>query len=362
MVETISSSGHLESLYEINTKVLEMTKNNNEGKNIVLSTLGIYLLMGMTADGLIGESRDEIVKAFGLDEEKILKDDFFQAIKGITQSKDVSVEIVNGIFTSTKIPIKDDFIDIIKSKYEADCKSLDFSSDEEIKAMNSWVEDKTHGLIKEILSVPDSYILMMLVNVLYFKAKWQTIFSKTCYEEFVTSDYEDILVHYLRDKRPVRAIVNDDIIGLELEYIGEEHSMVFIIDVSEYGVSHSMVFDLLNQDKELHEIKVPKFKFNFQLEFVPLLKELAIEKCFTSSDDYMKITKVNPCFISSVLQRSYIDVNEEGTEASSATGSTFTSKSIANDVIKIDKPFYFFIVDKKRGFILFSGFVSNPLK
>lgn len=354
-------TSQIKSLQDLNSNILEMMRNNNEGKNILFSSLGVYLLMAMSAEGLIGDTKDEIINTFGFDSNAILNEETLKAVNSLGENKLIVIEVVNSILASTKFPIKSDFTELLNGKYHSKCDNVDFSNEDEIKKVNNWIDQKTNGLIKEIISEPDSYTIMMLVNVIYFKAKWHKVFEKTCQGEFLLESGEAIMATYLQDKRPVRAIISEDEYTiLELEYIGRDYSMVLLLDLQGGIIDSSLIFDVFDLDQEVYPIKVPKFKFDHKVEFLSYLKEMGIEKFFQASEDFTKITKVSPCFVSSVFQKSVICVNEEGTEASSTTANTFTSKAIAKDEIVFDRPFYFFIVEKKKRVIVFSGYVANP--
>ena len=245
-----------------------------------------------------------------------------------------------------------------------------------VQTINSWVAEKTHDKIPTILDQLNPLDRMVLLNAVYFNGIWTTEFDKdgTKMLNFTKSDGEAKEVAMMSKEDKLDYTANSLFKAIKLPYGNGQYNMVVLLPES--GKNSQDVIDELSsenwkdweagfEEKEHVVVTMPRFKFAFDMPLNNVLKEMGMLKAFQPEiADFSEISD-EKLFISSVRHKSYIDVNENGTEAAAVTSITFTTTSInPNEVQKIyftvDKPFVFAITEKDTDAILFMGEVQNP--
>jgi serpin B len=219
---------------------------------------------------------------------------------------------------------------------------------------------------------------MVLLNAIYFNGIWSKKFNDngTKLRNFRKIDGSNIEVPMMSKEDTLEYAFNDLFQAIRLPYGNKQYNMVVVLPSE--GKSSKDVIDELNAENwnnwmksfanEDHVVvQMPRFKFAFNLELKEALKKMGMEQAFSPAlSDFSGISGDPDLFISSVIHKSYIDVNETGTEAAAVTAITFTTTSVGPEPVKkiyfiVDKPFVFAITEKDTGAILFIGEVRNPV-
>ncbi len=344
--------------------------------NVMISPLSVALALGMTyngSDGTTKEAMEATLKVSGLTEEEInsaYKSIIDQLVK---LDPKVIMEIANSIWYRNDVQVYDEFIQTNKDYYYAEVSSLDFSKPDDAKdIINNWVANKTHDLIREIIDYIPIDAVMYLINAMYFKGTWKFEFDKdhTRSEDFFTDHENSIETDMMFMESNLKYMHNDLFEMVELPYGDGGFSMLILLP--ENGKNTLDVVNELSNDNwnnwvnSLMEsrvsIKMPKFKFEYFNLLNDPLCEMGMSVAFNpGAADFSRIAPYS-LFISRVLHKTFIDVNEEGTEAAAVTAVEIRFTSISPDMIYFiaDRPFLFAIKENSSGSILFMGRVKKP--
>ncbi|HKI89910.1 MAG TPA: serpin family protein, partial [Draconibacterium sp.] len=284
-------------------------------------------------------------------------------------------EIADAIFYSKRFSVKQNFLDINHEVYDAEVQALDFSSPSAVSTINNWVADKTHDKIKTIINSLSPNDRMVLLNAVYFNGIWSLQFDKegTHMLDFHKTDGTSIQVAMMNKEEQLDYSSNGLFDAIKMPYGSGQFNMVILLPAN--GKNSQDIIDNLSasnwknwiEDFSIEDhvvITMPRFKFAFKVPLIDILKEMGMQNAFRPGvADFSKITDED-LFISSVLHKSYIDVNETGTEAAAVTSITFTTTSAGEQPPKkyfiVNKPFVFAITEKDTGAILFMGEVNHP--
>lgn len=360
-------------------EIFQKIRNESPEKNIMISPLSISLALAMAYNGADGNTKTEMAQAMklnGLTPEQI--NNSYKMLVAALQSldEDVVFEIADAIFHEKTFSVKDDFLNLNKNYYKAQVEGLDFNSPSALKAINNWVADKTHDKITKILDQlsPDSR--MILLNAIYFYGSWAKEFDEdgTKMLNFRLANGSSKEVAMMRKADKLDYTTNTLFSAIKLPYGNGQYNMVILLP-SEETNSQNVIDELSadnwknwNDDFETTdniEVTMPRFKFEFELQLIPVLKQMGMQKAFAASlANFSNISDVD-LFISQVIHKTYIDVNETGTEAAAVTAIVFETTSAGPDAPKVtyftvDRPFVFAITEKDTNAILFIGEVKNP--
>jgi len=356
------------SLYKV------LNYNENE-KNISISPLSISFALAMTyngADGTTREAMEEILNLQGLSINEINRSyrDLLSALLSVDPK--LIMNIANSIWYRNSFLVEQDFININKDYYNAEVTPLDFNDPSAVNTINKWVSDKTENKITEIINEIDPLSIMFLINAVYFKGMWQLLFdeNKTADRPFYLADGNTINVPTMTLKADINSYTNDLFTAIELAYGSGNYSMLLFRPHDEYSVND--IIDQLNSknwntwlasfvtNKNL-QIYLPKFKFEYEKSLKDILSEMGMGVAFTSGEaNFSKINPQESLFIKEVKHKTYIDVNEEGTEAAAVTSVEISLTSAGPSGIMFNKPFLFAIKEKYTNVILFIGKVTEP--
>ena len=291
--------------------------------------------------------------------------------------------VANAIWAMKDYPWRKEFLDLTRRHYGAGLVETDFAKSEAARRqINAWVEKETKEKIKDLIpeGVLDHLTRMVLTNAIYFKGTWQYTFDKknTADAAFTRTDNTKADV-------PMMSLTNKLNYGkthlggrsglgvqiLELPYSGKELSMlVFLpekgrsVDLIVPRITGQMLSDPMLAPTEV-TVFLPRFKAESSLSLQPALMDLGMKAAFNKADFHGMHTSDEYLFISHVLHKAFVEVNEEGTEAAAATAVVVKLDSAIKEpepVFRADRPFVFAIRDNKTGAALFLGRYSGPAK
>jgi len=353
--------------FEIYSKIQE------DKKNLFISGFSIHNALGMVYEGAKEKSAEEMEKVLFINPENknrlaVIKN----LIEELNKEEKNKLLIANALWIQKDYKILKDYLNKIENYYFGKAMNLDFVKDSENsrKVINGWVEEKTSNKIKDL--IPEGYlnssIKMVLTNAIYFKGSWLLKFDEklTKEEDFKTESGEILKVPMMRIKGKEFYYGEDEKFqALQMPYEGEGLSMVFLLPKNgNLAINYDTFKKLKNQlNKQKVDVFIPKFKFEKKYFLSSILNDLGIRAPFSNLADLSGITGKRDLKISDVIHQSFVQVDEEGTEAAAATGITLRVTSVVIEkipVFRADHPFLFFIQHNKTGIILFMGKVSNP--
>ena len=348
-----------------------------KNKNTTVSPLSVSLALAMTYNGARGETKTEMEKAMklsGLTSEQI--NNSHKALVEALQSGDpqVVLEIANAIFHRNGMTIVPDFIKTDQDYYNAKVDALPVSLNEALKTVNGWVAQKTHDKIPTILDKVDPRTAMILLNAIYFNGIWKTKFDKSGTKNlpFYLSDGTKKDVATMKLETSLEYVENELFSAVNLPYGNGQFQMSVLLP-NEGKTTKNLISELKTESwrkwmksfKTEHcVVTMPRFKFSWDMELNEVLKTMGMPKAFTPMADFSGICKDGGLYIDKVIHKTYIDVNETGTEAAAVTAVVMVFSSSGEPDLRkyftVNRPFLFAITEKTTGAILFIGEVTNP--
>ena len=340
-------------------------------ENICLSPLSAQFAMAMVANGAEGKTKKEILDAMQLGDSanthsRRLLDDI--AEKTI-YNKHSEVRIANSIWIKEGFDVRQEFIDTNKEHFDALVESAPFNQGT-VKRVNDWCNENTNGKIPRILDRLTGNDRMLLINALYLKAAWSKPFQEenTTEKTFTTEKGEEIEVPTMMIRNN-ESYYSDNMVSMVSKRLQGGYTMLFILpaegvkcdEAAEYVAKD---FDTFLQKMEVRNVllSLPKFTTDFGMSLKPILANLGIKRAFGSKAQFGGISD-EALFISDVVQKTYINVNEKGTEAAAVTmaiAGALSMRPPKTEVITFDRPFIYAIIKDNGSHIMFAGKVGNP--
>ena len=384
MTEGLSHGGKLtkELSEEAKTKLMEfsfavyaelMASCENKMENQVFSPLSLLFALGMTANGASGETRAQIEAAVGLSVEE-LNEALYTILTDLESRTDGKIQIADAVWYRNNdgtLAVNPAFLQTCVDYYDAELYHAPFD-DTTVKEINGWVEENTDGLIKEMLEEIPSDVMIYLINTLLFEAKWELGFNPDYTRTREFTAYADTVQF-------VDMMSDDD------DFCGYLTGSGFVGFAKKYQNGCSFVALLPEEETDIYEvareltretftelwnarikstrvaITMPCFSYECGYEMKDILPRLGITALTDPSaanlSNMAKCQRGN-LYVSSVLQRSAIELDENGTKATAATIVVITEETLPKSV-KLNRPFIYAIVDDATGLPLFIGTVVN---
>jgi serpin B len=341
----------------------------------LISPFSAYAALSMTANGASGATLSQMTQMLGTSPEQLDQLNQLHAkwMKSLTSSSGVKLEIANAIYSDESTPFKQSFISLCQTKFGAEAHSEDFSKNETVSAINKWCRDKTHGKITRMLDKLEKTEKMVLLNAIYFNGKWDEKFDKSATKDdhFKGLSGENIAIKMMHQSLDTGYYKGPNFSAVSLEYEGHKQRMyVFLPNPDVKMDAFEAQFTpknwktwTWNFGQRYVTLSMPKFKIEYKSELKDTLMSLGMKNAFTQDADFTKMLAAN-AFISQVVQKTYMDVNEEGTEAAAVTEVGVATLGAATPpmpaTFRVDRPFVVALVDVTTDQILFLGTVTNP--
>lgn len=352
----------------------------SRGENIFISPLSISLALTMTYNGAAGSTAAEMAEVLGVDgmeleEINVSNGRLMTELGG--EIEDVRLDIANSLWARDGLTFKQPFLERSSSYYDAEVRSLDFSSPSAKETINGWVSEKTQGMITELLDRIPADAILYLVNAIYFKGGWTKEFDpeETRKQDFHICDDRTERVPMMRRSDKFLYFDGAGFKTVSLPYGEGRVSMyLFLPDEDSSLADFHTNLDAENWKSWMGSYKskrgsvtLPRFKTEYRRLLNGPLMDLGMVRAFHPDDaafHEMIETPLGNVSISRVIHQAVIEVNEEGTEAAAATAveMKLTSVRIEEDpfVMVFDRPFFFAIRDNRTGSILFMGSIADP--
>jgi len=351
-------------------------KDENKEENLFYSPASISIALAMTYAGARGNTEKQMANVlnFTLPQDR-LHPAYSKLIENLKSNKDYELNIANALWLQKDYKYLQEFLNIMEKYYKGGFNEVDYTTNPEgarIK-INDWVSRETKEKIKDILNPGDisSLTRLVLTNAIYFKGKWQTEFNKnlTNDEDFYLINGQKTKVKMMYQKNTFNYYENDDLQLLEIPYKGNKISMVIILPkVGKFKTVENIMDEkklqewLKNATETEVKAYIPRFKFTQRFDLSKNLSDMGMEDAFSAAADFSGINGKKDLYISEVIHKAFVEVNEEGTEAAAATAVVLDIKALIEELVfKADHPFIFLIRDKETGSILFMGRVMDPV-
>ena len=352
--------------------------------NLFLSPYSISIALAMTSAGAKGETSQEINKVlnFQLDQTR-LHPAFKQLINNVESSENNKNQLhtANRLWVQKGLTVLDSFAAIALKNYAANPQEIDFNINPESarQTINNWISQKTYNKITDIIrkGIIDASTQIILTNAIYFKSAWEIPFDPklTKEEMFTIAPGKQVNVPMMYQKNTGIFGYNkfDDLQVLEIFYAEGKLSMVILLPEKIDGLA-----DIESQltgeklQKWLHfssgiyqatklEVWLPKFKISSEFDLKNTLTNMGLPLIFSKTGDLSGINGNKGLWISTILHKAFVEVNEQGTEAGAATMGGGTRGKVKEVIFRVDRPFIFLIRDIESNSILFLGRVVNPV-
>ncbi len=340
--------------------------------NVLLSPLSVMLALSMTANGADGETKAQMEEVLGLSIEE-LNEYLYSYVKAITASDEYKLNVSNSIwFRSHGITVKPEFLQTNANYYGAGAFSADFDEDT-VKDMNKWVEDKTDGLIKNMVEKIEADEVMYLINTILFDAKWARAYesdriSEQTFEPLMGAT-QKVMSMFSEESRYIE---DDKATGFIKPFQGKRYSMAILlpnegVNVKDYvaqltpeGIQNT----LGNVTITTVYTRLPKFSYDFSLKMNDVLQAMGMENAFGKSADFSKMAEMqegDALYINNVVHKTKIQVDELGTVAGASTSVSMQVESapMESKTVFVDRPFVYMIVDSTTNLPLFMGMVTS---
>ena len=353
----------------------QVAGSSPESANLIISPLSISYALSMTLNGAKGSTRDAMLEALrvnGLTPEII--NNSYKNLSEALLSVDsrVIISIANSVWTENNFVVKKPFTDILTGYYNAESKSFDITDTQVPKHVNTWIENKTNGLIKNMIDKLDESTVMLLINAIYFKGKWNSQFDKanTVQKSFYKPGGVMVDVPMMKQTSDFKVFTGEGFVVAEFPYGQGNFVMDVILPDNNKDLNNiiqSMTDDvfkgwLSGLHKREVDLSFPRFKYGYKKQLNKILADMGMGIAFTEYADFSNISDI-PVLISEVLHQAFIETNEEGTEAAAATivGISVTSMPPPPLVLNFDHSFLYIIRETTTNSVLFMGKVADPL-
>ena len=354
-------------------RLLAQLATTKSDKNLLISGLSIATAFALVGHGATGKTREEILQTFGwadLSAQAIAE--AFGALASVYHKNDPSLVLAmaNSLWQAEHDPINPRYVEDVQQLYRADIFAINFNSPDAAETINQWVAEKTLQKIKQLVTSNDiSGATLALLNAIYFKASWQKTFDlrRTQDRPFTLLDGSTKSLPLMRQKARFSYCEQEHFQAIALPYADERYCMAIVLPRSTITFAEfQQRFD--NSDwqmirEEFHNTEVdlalPRFNIVEPIMLNAPLQMLGVKKAFAANAEFPLIS--SSLYISKVLHKAALTVNEEGAEAAAATIILMTRGALSRPTeMTVDHPFLCLIYDAEHGTILFAGYIVDP--
>ncbi len=354
----------------------------DNGQNVIVSPLSVWLALAMTSNGAAGDTRTAIAKTIGV--QSLDERDFNRAgheLLVTLQKADpaVTMEIANALWTQSGFPINPDFLNASREFYDAVSEGLDFEGkpDEAVAAINAWVNKNTHGRIPTIISRTERSTRLILTDAVYFKGRWQSPFVRkaTRPRTFHLDPDRSVQAMMMTKGGEFPYLENPDFQAIRIAYGNNRFAMDIFLPRKLTGLADfAAMLDAQHWSQwtgarasRKGTIVMPRFESSYSKRLNDALATTRMAIAFDAGKaDFSRIhPPPPPLLVNDVEHKTWVKVDEEGTEAAAVT-----SVGVATAMrmhtgpppfqMVVDHPFFFAITEQRSGAILFAGIVTDP--
>ena len=359
-------------------------RQRDGAKNIFISPASISLALAMTYNGAEGSTQEAMSTTLGLANMSMQEvNASCESLMSVMSHPDSSVQllIANSLWAAKGIPFKEDFLERTKAYYQAEVENLDFADPSSPEKINEWVSTHTQGKIKSIVeSIPGDAILYLL-NAIYFKGNWSKKFDEkmTHEKDFHLPGGGEKKVQMMSQSGHYQYLHGNNFQAVSLPYGNGRISLYIILPDSGIGISEFYrkgfgphKWNIWMSDLRTMEgsIRLPRFKIENDLILNDALDSLGMGEAFSKSranfSGMVRLGKTEIVYISEVRHKTFVEVNEKGSEAAAVTEVRMGMEASAIHFLEphfnmvVDRPFFCAIRDNTTGLLLFIGSIVDP--
>ena len=343
----ISCSFQLSLFNKLNSKYKE--------NNLIISPLSIYQAISLVSNGANGETQKELLKLLDekeMEEINLINKQILNKIKDFT-----SLEIANAIM-SKLVPLND-FTKIVKDNYNSEILPL-----RNVNQVNKWCEKKTHGKIKKIINYLNPNTFMIILNAIYFKGEWLKTFEKelTTKQIFYNLNKNEKKINMMENTGHYNYFEDSNLQSIELPFKKESFSALIILPNKNLNINefieildndNDYLYTIINNMKyNKVNLKLPKFELEYSKSLKEILIDMNVKLPFENIADFSKIRTQNDIHIDDIIHKTYLKVNEQGTEAAAITAiimveNAFIPREEKIFKMNVDRPFIFILRNKE---------------
>jgi len=342
-----------------------------EGQNTVVSPLSVVYALGMVNNGASGETATEISTTLGFDGNTDALNSYCHKLMNVFPSLDKATrfDVANCVLVNKNYTLQNDFKKTVQKQYSALVESRDFADGKLTTHINEWCNKHTQGMIPKMLDNTDPDAIAYIMNALYFKGPWAKKFDKgiTHKANFYKADGTKQLTDMMRQTDDFGYAVNDTFATLSMDYGNGAYSMQVLLpnngktiaNVVEAMKSQSWHNFIGSINKREVNVVMPKFTIEQSTTLNDILTKLGIQKMFSAGEANFSRFCDRPSYVSKVLQKAKIEVDEEGTKAAAVTVVEMELTSMLQEEITpsfiANRPFIFVITENSTATVCFIG-------
>lgn len=345
---------------------------SNSAGNVMISPFSASLCLSMIASGADGETYAQMAGTLGFEglSSEQIGSYYRTVVNGLRNAdKSTKLAVADAVWAAKGLSLRNEYVSEVQRYYDATAGSLDFSKKSSVTTINKWCSDNTNGMIREILDDVDPDIRVVIANALYFKGIWSGGGFHTQKMDFtdISGNRAETKFFYGQESGTFSYFGKDASV-ISLPYGNGAFSMVFVLPPKgtafkdfvgslTVGQWNGWYRNLIDREVEFH---IPTFKSEFKMsdDFKAALGRLGMVLPFGGSADFSRMCASESLFISDIIQKTFIDVNEKGTEAAAVTAGMMKCTSAGpskTEYFIADRPFVYAIVERSTGTILFMG-------
>ncbi|XP_066132485.1 serpin A9 isoform X1 [Saccopteryx bilineata] len=350
------------------------------GQNIFFSPVSVSTSLVVLSLGARSATKSQILRSMGFNltgtPESAIQQGFRHLVHALSvPSRDLCLRMGSVLFIRKELPLQTEFLSEVKRLYESEVFPTDFSNSSAARRrINSYVEKETQGKVADLIQELEPQTAMVLVNYIFFKAKWEKPFNP----QYTSRRYPfsvgkaTVKVPMMHQEEQFAFGVDPDLncSVLQMDYRGDTTAFFVLPSKGRLGQleqalssrtlkkwSHSL-------QKRWIEVFIPKFSMSTSYDLETVLPKMGIRNAFDKNADFSGITKRDFLQVSKVTHKAVLDVSEEGTEAAAATAAKLTIRSNDGSPLSVcfNRSFLLLIVDRATQTMLFLGKVENPSK
>ena len=356
-------------------KLLKAVEQTEGGKNVFLSPASVAMALSMVYNGARGQTKAAMVKALELQGMDIaqVNQQSLELLK-LLKNPDPKVQlaVANSVWARQGVKFRPEFLKAVIEFYQAQAETLDFRSPGAAATINAWVNEKTRGKIPTIVEPPiPRDMVLYLINAVYFKGAWTTAFDKKLTEQrtFTPAGGAPGKRPLMKQHGWLPYLETEDFQSVSLPYGSSRRLSMYVFLPKKDLKSFLAKLDGGSWEQWMRKyastegtLLLPRFKMKYEKQLRDALTQLGMGVAFQDSAD---LGGIGPNLaISEVKHKTYVDVNEEGTEAAAVTSVGVRATAVpvkpVTFYMEVNRPFFFAIRDNQSGEVLFLGVVQNP--
>lgn len=344
----------------------ELFKDNySKGKTTLVSPLSVLTALALVQNGAQGNTLAQLEQALGgLDRDTL--NAYMRAYCDFLTESD-ELKIANSVWTDSSAEAKRAFLQKAVDSYSAQLFSAPLSDPKTVESINSWVKKNTDGMIPKIIEKADRYAVMMLVNAIAFDAKWETPYTNDDIEKLEFNSYSGKLkkTEFMCSTESVY-LSDSDAVGFMKPYKNGRFAFAALLPDENTGIDDYVaslsedklmkIFSSAKKNEEV-DVKMPKFRAEYSTQLIDTLKKMGVKDAFDNKTaDFSSLIENRDAYIATVVHKTFIEVDENGTRAAASTLVGADTMSLMEPYsVCLNRPFVYMIVDTETNLPLFIG-------